>query len=80
MATKPRRKPSKIKPSYKPFEKTLIDRDVKKVKLKEELGISPSTLHKMKHNEYVALDVIGLLCEYLRCNINDIVEFIPVEE
>lgn len=78
MTTKSRRKPETIKPSYKPFEKTLIDRDKRKVDLKNDLGISPSTLHKMKHGEYVALDVIALLCEYLACEINDIVEFVPI--
>ncbi|KAB8128485.1 helix-turn-helix domain-containing protein [Gracilibacillus oryzae] len=79
MSKNSRRKATTIKPSYKPFEKTLIDKGVKKKDLKENLGISPSTLHKMKHDEYIALDVIALLCEYLECEITDIVEFVPTD-
>ncbi|WP_407268893.1 helix-turn-helix domain-containing protein [Radiobacillus sp. PE A8.2] len=79
MVKNPRRKATKIRPSYKPFEKTLIDKDKIKQNLKDDLGISPSTLHKMKHNEYVALDVIALICEYLECEIQDIVEFVPAD-
>ncbi|MCM2531713.1 helix-turn-helix transcriptional regulator [Neobacillus pocheonensis] len=32
----------------------------------------------MTNNEYVALDVIGLICEYLNCKIDEVVEFIEV--
>ncbi|WP_186578072.1 helix-turn-helix domain-containing protein [Aquibacillus kalidii] len=81
MVKKERRKATTIKISYKPFEKTLIDKDKKKVDLKNDLGISPSTLQKMKHGEYIALDVIVLLCEYLDCDsISDIVEIVPVDD
>ncbi|MGM9987173.1 MAG: helix-turn-helix domain-containing protein [Bacillaceae bacterium] len=80
VSKKQRRKPERIVPSYKPMEITLIKRDKTRNHLRNELGISPSTLAKMTHGEYVALDVIGLICEYLDCNIEEVVEFIETKE
>ncbi|MFC7785663.1 helix-turn-helix domain-containing protein [Rossellomorea sp. GCM10028870] len=58
---------------------TLIKRDKKRSDLRNELGISPSTLAKMSNGEYVALDVIGLICEYLDCNVEEVVEFVKIK-
>lgn len=77
---KKRRKPETIRPSYKPMEITLIRRDKTRTDLRNVLGIAPSTLAKMTNNEYVALDVIGLICEYLDCKIEEVVEFIEDEK
>ncbi|MEK4031024.1 helix-turn-helix domain-containing protein [Pseudobacillus sp. FSL P4-0506] len=75
-----RRKAESIVPSYKPMDKTLIDRDKNRTDLRNDLGISPSTLAKMSAGEYVALDVIALICEYLDCKIEEVVEFVPKKE
>lgn len=75
-----RKKPVKIRPSYKPMEITLIRRDKTRNHLRNDLGISPSTLAKMTNNEYVALDVIGLICEYLDCKVDEVVEFVEIKE
>lgn len=77
---KGRRKPEKLKPSYKPMEITLIKRDMNKTNLRNDLGLSPSTLAKMSNGEYVALDIIALICEHLDCRIEEVVEFIEVNE
>jgi len=76
---KKRKKPDTIRPSYKPMEITLIKRDKTRTDLRNDLGVSGSTLAKMTNGEYVALDVIGLICEYLDCKIDEVVEFIPTE-
>lgn len=77
---KKRKRPEAIRPSYKPMEITLIKRDKTRTNLRNDLKIAPSTLAKMTNNEYVALDVIGLICEYLECSIEEVVEFVPNEE
>ena len=77
---KRRKRPETIRPSYKPMEITLIKRDKTRNHLRNELGISPSTLAKMTNGDYVALDVIGLICEYLNCRIEEVVEFISLDE
>jgi putative transcriptional regulator len=77
---KERRKAESIVPSYKPMEITLIKRDKNRSDLRNDLGISPSTLAKMSNEEYVALDIIALICEYLNCNIEEVVQFIAKKE
>ncbi len=66
--------------TYKPFLKMLIDKDMKKVDVLKAGVISKGTLNKMNGNEYISLEVIDKLCNYLKCDITDIVEFIPDQE
>lgn len=66
--------------TYKPFLKLLIDRDMKKVDILNAGVISKGTLNKMNGNEYISLEVIDKLCNYLKCDITDIVQFIPDSE
>lgn len=65
-----------LKASYKPLEITLIKKDKTKSDLKKDLKISPSTLAKMSKGENVALSVLISICEYLECNIEDVIELI----
>lgn len=62
--------------TYKPLWKLLIDRDILKKELMQITGISPSTMHKMLHNENVALDVLDRICSKLNCKVQDIIEHI----
>ncbi|MFT0804172.1 helix-turn-helix transcriptional regulator [Bacillus swezeyi] len=66
----------KLRISFKPMEITLIRRDKNRNDLKRDLGISPSTLAKMSKGEVVSLAVILKICEYLECNIEEVVEFV----
>ena len=67
-------------PSYKPMEITLIKKDKTKTDLKKDLKISPATLAKMSKGENVALSILITICEYLECNIEDVIELVPTEE
>lgn len=60
--------------SYKKLWKLLIDKDIKKTKMREEVGISTSTLSKLTRNQYVSLEVLVRICTYLECQISDICE------
>lgn len=67
-----------IKPSYKPLDITLIKKDLNKTELRNDpLNLAPGTLAKMGKNEYVSLEVIAQICDYLDCRIEEVVEFIP---
>lgn len=66
--------------NYKPFLKLLIDRDMKKVDILNAGIISKGTINKMNSNGYISLEVIDRLCNYLECDITDIVQFIPDEK
>lgn len=62
--------------SYNKLWKVLIDKNMKKIDLKDLAGISSSSLAKLGKNEPVTLEVLMKICEALDVNIGDIVEFI----
>ncbi|KJS16206.1 MAG: XRE family transcriptional regulator [Peptococcaceae bacterium BRH_c4b] len=66
--------------SYKPFQKLLIDKGLKKQEVIKTAGISNATMAKMNTNEYVSLEVIDKLCVALNCQPGDLLEHIPVEK
>jgi len=63
--------------SYNGLWKLLIDKGMKKLDLKDKVGISTGTLAKLSKNQQVALSVLERICEALDCQIGDIVEYIP---
>lgn len=62
--------------SYKPFQKLLIDREIKKQDLLKMTGISSATMAKLNTNEYVSLEVIDKLCTALGCQPGDLLEHV----
>jgi DNA-binding Xre family transcriptional regulator len=62
--------------SYNKLWKLLIDKGMKKKDLRDGVEMSSNTLAKMGRNEYVAMDVLVRICEFLDCNIGDIVEVV----
>ncbi len=63
--------------SYKPLYKTLIDKNLNKTDLQNQIGISSRTLAKFTHNEPVALSVLEKICLTLNCRIEDVIEVLP---
>lgn len=60
--------------SYNRLWKLLIDKNMKKIELRDTVKISNSTLAKLGKNEYVALEVLEKICLTLDCNIEDVIE------
>lgn len=65
---------------YKKLWKLLIDKDIRKKKLREMAGISPSTIAKLGRMENVNTDVLLRICRALKCDLSDIMEILPNEE
>ena len=63
--------------SYKPLLKLLVDKNMTKTQLREQLGISMATLAKISKNEYISMKVLDDICSLLNCKIQDIVEHQP---
>ena len=63
--------------SYKPLLKLLIDKNMTKTQLREQLSISMATLAKISKNEYISMKVLDDICSLLNCKIEDIVEHQP---
>jgi putative transcriptional regulator len=68
-----------MKISYKRLWVLLIQKDITKVKLKRDVGISAGTMCKLNKGEEVALSVLLRICDYLDCDIGDICEAIKIE-
>ena len=67
--------------SYKKLWKLLIDKNMNKVALRDAIAITPATLSKLSKNQPVNMEVLSRICKELKCNIGDIVDYIPdVEE
>jgi DNA-binding Xre family transcriptional regulator len=61
--------------SYNKLLKLLEQRNMTKTQLREELGISTSTLAKLSSNRPVTLDIIERICVYFNVGIEDVLEF-----
>lgn len=57
---------------YKKLWVMLIQRDITKVQLRTDVGISAGTMSKLNKGEDVALSVLLRICDYLDCDIGDI--------
>lgn len=66
--------------SFNPLWKLLIDKGMTKDQLRKSIGISSSTLAKMRKNENISLDVLDKLCNYFKCQPGDLMEHLAEEE
>lgn len=66
--------------NYNKLWKLLIDKGMKKSDLRKNAGISSSSLAKLTKGENVTTDVLVKICNELKCNVADIMEFIPTSE
>ena len=66
--------------SYNGLWKMLIDKNMYKKDLAAELGLSSATMAKMSKGENVSMEVLQKICEYMDCNIGDIVSFEKIND
>ena len=63
--------------SYKPLQKLLIDRGIKKQEIIKLTGVSSATMAKLNTNGYVSLEIIDKICSALGCQPGDLLEHRP---
>lgn len=61
--------------SYNGLWKLLIDKNMKKMDLVKQIGISSSTLAKMGKGEAVSMNILEKICEELDCDFKDIINY-----
>ena len=66
--------------SYKKLFVTLAERGITKTELRESVGFSTASLARMTRSEYIKMETIDKICEYLDCRIEDVIEYIPNKE
>ena len=64
---------------YKKLWKLLIDKGMNKGDLAKATGIGQSTITKLAKCENVNTIVLNKICKYLKCNIEDICEYVGEE-
>ena len=69
-----------MKISYKKLWMLLIQKDITKVSLRKDLGISAGTMSKLNKGEEVAMSVLLRICEYLDCDIGDVCEIVRTNQ
>ena len=60
--------------SYNKLWKMLIDKNMKKSDLKDQAGISSSSIAKLGKGENITTYVLLRICETLHCHVEDIME------
>ena len=68
-----------MKVSYKKLWHLLIDKDMNKTGLRRATGMSSATIAKLTNGEDVTTSILTRICKVLKCNVGDIVDFIPEE-
>jgi DNA-binding Xre family transcriptional regulator len=48
-----------------------------KTQLRQSVGFSTATLAKMSKNEYISMETLENICEYLDCKVENVIEFMP---
>lgn len=65
--------------SYKPFYKTIKEKNVSTYKLINTYGISRSLIDRLKHNKPISTVTLNDLCAILDCKVEDILLYIKDE-
>ena len=60
--------------SYNKLWKMLIDKNMKKIDLKEKAGISSASIAKLGKGDNITTDVLLRICDAMDCRIEDILE------
>ncbi len=66
--------------SYKKLFHLMIEKEISNVQLQQKAQISANVITRMKRNQYISLESIESICRALNCNIDEIIEFISVDE
>ncbi|MDO4322468.1 MAG: helix-turn-helix transcriptional regulator [Lachnospiraceae bacterium] len=66
--------------SYKKLFHLMIEKEISNVQLQQKAQISANVITRMKRNQYISLESIESICRALNCNIDEILEFISVDE
>ena len=65
---------------YNKLWKILVDKKLSKADLRKAIGAAPNTLTKLRRDEEVSMSILIRICEYLDCDIGDIVSLEDVGE
>lgn len=59
---------------------TMREKNMSQYELINHYHVSPGQITRLKRNESVSTHTIDMFCKILKCNVSDIMEFIPDNE
>jgi len=62
--------------SYEKLWQTMKDKGITQYALIKQYGISPAQITRLKRNESVSTHTIEIFCRILKCQVDDIMEYI----
>lgn len=65
---------------YTPFWETLKKKNMSTYTLIHKHNMSSSTINRLRHNKPISTTTLNDLCNFLNCQISDIVEYVYDEE
>ena len=65
--------------SFEPFWNTLSSKEVSTYVLIHQYGVSSSTVNRLRHNQPISTVKLNDLYTFLRCDVSDILLFVPDE-
>lgn len=61
--------------SFRPMREYMVKNNISYYKLSNE-GIDAQTLQRIRHDRPITTTTLGLLCEIMRCQPGDLVEYV----
>ena len=61
--------------TYEPLYETMKRKNVSTYKLLNEFGVSRSLLDRLKHNKPITTTTLNDLCNFLNCDISDVIRY-----
>ncbi len=65
---------------YYKLNKLLRERKISISKMQRDLNLSKSEIEKIKTNRILLSDTYLLICQYLKCEIEDIMDYLSLKE
>ena len=65
--------------SYNRMWKLLVDKKMSKADLRKAAYIAPNTMTKLRRDEPVNLAILGRICDVLKCDYGDLMQYVPEE-
>ncbi|WP_367568735.1 helix-turn-helix domain-containing protein [Lacrimispora sp.] len=62
--------------TYNKLWDTMKEKGVSQYRLIKDYGISAGQIGRLKKNRYVSTHTLERLCEILKCNVEDVVQYI----
>jgi len=62
--------------SYSKLWETMAEKNITQYKLIKDFGFSAGQLSRLRSNAYVSTHTIDVLCSILKCNVEDVMEYV----